>query len=96
MSRVNPRSRSRGWALQVLYAWEQGPEDETLTRAARPEAEGGRHHGALDREQGVAVDGVEGEDARDHGLPLACDQHVREAGGVRVDVPDALRKAFAA
>ena len=35
MSKVNPRSRSRGWALQVLYAWEQGPEGDSLTTAAR-------------------------------------------------------------
>lgn len=27
---MNPRSRSRGWALSVLYAWEQGPADRTL------------------------------------------------------------------
>ena len=32
---MNPRSRSRGWALQVLYAWEQGPEDATLPEATR-------------------------------------------------------------
>lgn len=32
---MNPRSRSRGWALQVLYAWEQGPEGDTLPEAAR-------------------------------------------------------------
>jgi N utilization substance protein B len=31
---VNPRSRSRGWALQILYAWEQGPEGRTLREAA--------------------------------------------------------------
>lgn len=35
MSPANPRSRSRGWALQVLYAWEQGPEGATVTEAAR-------------------------------------------------------------
>lgn len=27
---MNPRSRSRGWTLQVLYAWEQGAPDENL------------------------------------------------------------------
>lgn len=31
---MNPRSRSRGWALQILYAWEQGPEGVTLPEAA--------------------------------------------------------------
>jgi N utilization substance protein B len=31
---VNPRSRSRGWTLQILYAWEQGPEGRTLVQAA--------------------------------------------------------------
>lgn len=35
MSPTNPRSRSRGWALQVLYAWEQGPEGDTLPESAR-------------------------------------------------------------
>ncbi len=33
---MNPRSRSRGWALQVLYAWEQGaPQDQLLAVADR-------------------------------------------------------------
>lgn len=32
---MNPRSRSRGWALQILYAWEQGPEGVTLPEAAQ-------------------------------------------------------------
>lgn len=33
---MNPRSRSRGWALQVLYAWEQGaPHDPLLVVADR-------------------------------------------------------------
>lgn len=33
---MNPRSKSRGWALQVLYAWEQGaPQDELLAVADR-------------------------------------------------------------
>jgi len=32
---LNPRSRSRGWALQILYAWEQGPEGVTLPEAAQ-------------------------------------------------------------
>lgn len=31
---MNPRSRSRGWALQVLYAWEQGMENQSLRQAA--------------------------------------------------------------
>ena len=31
---ANPRSRSRGWALQVLYAWEQGPEADSLRDSA--------------------------------------------------------------
>lgn len=31
---ANPRSRSRGWALQVLYAWEQGPTAESLRESA--------------------------------------------------------------
>ncbi|MFW6089186.1 MAG: transcription antitermination factor NusB [Gemmatimonadota bacterium] len=35
MNPTNPRSRSRGWALQVLYAWEQGPEGDTLPESAR-------------------------------------------------------------
>lgn len=32
---MNPRSRSRAWALQVLYAWEQGPEGRTLPESSR-------------------------------------------------------------
>ena len=33
---MNPRSRSRAWALQVLYAWEQGaPHDPLLAVADR-------------------------------------------------------------
>lgn len=35
MSPANPNSRSRGWALQVLYAWEQGPEGYTLPESTR-------------------------------------------------------------
>ena len=27
---MNPRSRSRGWALSVLYAWEQSAQDKSL------------------------------------------------------------------
>lgn len=35
MSPLNPRSRSRGWALQALYAWEQGADDGlSLRRSA--------------------------------------------------------------
>ncbi|MGI9038561.1 MAG: transcription antitermination factor NusB [Gemmatimonadota bacterium] len=35
MSPLNPRSRSRSWALQALYAWEQGADDDlSLRRAA--------------------------------------------------------------
>lgn len=32
---MNPRSRSRGWALQVLYAWEQGSPGKNLLEVAK-------------------------------------------------------------
>lgn len=34
MSAVNPRSRARSWALQLLYAWEMSGRPEGLTEFA--------------------------------------------------------------
>lgn len=61
---MNPRSRSRGWALQILYAWEQGPEGVTLPEAAARTREtrrvSRRYAAYLDRILGwVDADGAE-------------------------------------
>lgn len=73
-------------ASEVWRPWDAGKLLGTLLR--RPAL---LDHGPV-VVAGVPVEG----DEFPHAILPELDQHVREAGGVRVDAPDALRAAFAA